>query len=181
MKICTSKFFAILLFGIIVSIIIIFPSCSTSSDSTSSLYYQNAPEIIMADSLGKTCKLSDTKGKLVLLEFWNSAYIESRNAQFEINRLFNIYKDEEFKNGDGFTVFSVSLDKDKSVWKSALAHAGLKWTYQVCDFKGWNSPAAIAYGVNTAPKYFLIDGEQRILPYNFLIQDLEELLQKEMK
>ncbi len=66
-------------------------------------------------------------------------------------------------NGKGFTVFSVSLDRDEASWKKGIADDKLEWPYHVSDLKYWNSKHAAIYGVRSIPGNFLIDGNGTIL------------------
>lgn len=130
---------------------------------------------------GETVRLSDNKGQLVLVEFWSSSSTDARKNHKEIQRLRNIFKDTQFKNGDGFTVFSVSLDTDKEKWLKAIQEDKITWTSQANDLKGWFSDAAISYDVHTLPKYFLVDGDGNIANRYVIANDLEALLRKELK
>lgn len=70
-----------------------------------------APEIEMRDPQGNIRKLSDLKGKIVLIDFWASWCRPCRMENPNVVKTYNEYKDVRFKNGDGFEVFSVSLDQ----------------------------------------------------------------------
>ena len=57
----------------------------------------------------------------------------------EIVETYLKYKDEEFENGDGFTVYGVSLDKKKEAWQKAITKDSLVWETHVSDLKGWKN------------------------------------------
>ncbi len=116
-----------------------------------------APDIAMADPEGKTRKLSDLKGKVVLIDFWASWCGPCRRENPNVVNLFKKY------NKDGFEVYSVSLDKTAEPWLKAIQTDGLIWKNHVSDLKGWQNEAAKAYGVNSIPYTMLIDKEGKIL------------------
>ncbi len=79
-----------------------------------------APELTGKSPDGKTMKLSDTKGKLVLLDFWAAWCGPCRKENPNVVKAYNEFKDKKFKNGKGFTVFSVSLDRTADIGKKPL-------------------------------------------------------------
>jgi peroxiredoxin len=116
-----------------------------------------APELIGKNTNGETVKLSDTQGKLVLIDFWAAWCGPCRRENPTLVKAYNTYKDKEFSGGDGFTIFSVSLDRTKSAWETAIEKDNLKWPYHISDLKYWNSKHAAIYGVRSIPSNFLID------------------------
>lgn len=100
-----------------------------------------APEIEMRDPQGNIRKLSDLKGKIVLIDFWASWCRPCRMENPNVVKTYNEYKDVRFKNGDGFEVFSVSLDQNKVAWENGIKQDGLVWENHVSDLQYWrNAP-----------------------------------------
>jgi hypothetical protein len=89
---------------------------------------------------------------------------------------FNQFKDKKFKNGDGFTVFSVSLDANKNAWLMAIVKDGLTWPYHVSDLQGWSNSAAEMYAVSSIPNNYLINGEGIIIKKNLKGEALPSFL-----
>ena len=128
-----------------------------------------APEIAMRDPQGNIRKLSDLKGKVVLIDFWASWCRPCRMENPNVVKTYNEYKDVRFKNGNGFEVFSVSLDQNKD--------DGLVWENHVSDLQGWRNAAGQTYGVNSIPATYLIDGEGNIIKKNLRGQALRNTLE----
>ena len=131
-----------------------------------------APELAFPNPDGQIMKLSDLRGKVVLLDFWASWCRPCRNANPGVVAIYNKYKDS------GFDVFSVSLDRDKNSWKNAIAADKLDWPNHVSDLKQWASAAAALYGVHSIPTTYLIDKNGRIVAKNLHGAELENKIKE---
>lgn len=116
-----------------------------------------APELAFKDPDGHVRKLSDLRGKVVLIDFWASWCGPCRRESPNVRNVYAKYHDK------GFEIFSVSLDRDAASWKKAIQDDQLVWPNHVSDLKQWQSEAAAIYGVRSIPSMFLLDKDGRIV------------------
>jgi thiol-disulfide isomerase/thioredoxin len=131
-----------------------------------------APEIAMKNPDGKDLKLSDLRGKVVLIDFWASWCGPCRQENPNMVRLYKKYQNK------GFTVFSVSLDEDINTWKSAIQKDGLVWPNHVSDLKGWQTPLIKTYGFEAIPFTVLVNKEGKVIGTNLRGEQLEQKLEE---
>jgi peroxiredoxin len=130
---------------------------------------QIAPEIALPNPQGEVKKLSDLRGKVVMIDFWAAWCGPCRRENPNVVRLYNKY------NSKGFEVFGVSLDRSKEDWVKAIEKDGLAWT-QVSDLSYFNSEAARTYGIEAIPATILLDKDGKIIARNLRGQALEDKL-----
>lgn len=129
---------------------------------------QQVPEINLPDPSGKRISLGSLRGKVVLIDFWASWCGPCRQANPHVVALYNKYKNQNF------TIYSVSLDKDKEAWKRAIKADGLVWSTHVSDLMQWETPLVQQFGFNSIPFTVLIDANGTIVGKNLQGDALEQ-------
>jgi thiol-disulfide isomerase/thioredoxin len=122
-----------------------------------------APDLEFNNPEGKPIKLSSLRGKMVLIDFWASWCLPCRTENPNLVKVYKKYANARFREGDGFTIYSVSLDTKPKRWTEAIQQDGLSWETNVSDLKGWESQAVTAYSLGSIPANFLINGEGVII------------------
>jgi peroxiredoxin len=126
-------------------------------------------DIALTDNKGKTRRLSDLKGKVVLLDFHVFAIDDSPKRILAMRELYNKF------NPQGLEIYQVSVDPDEHFWKQQTA--ALPWIC-VRDPEGLNSQILVTYNIPSVPDYFLIDRESNLVKRMALIEDLEAEIRK---
>ncbi|WP_071147753.1 DUF4369 domain-containing protein [Bacteroides ihuae] len=121
-------------------------------------------DVVLRDLKGNLRKLSDLKGKVVLLDFtiYQSAVSSAHN--FTLRDLYNKYASQ------GFEIYQVSLDADEHFWKSSVDN--LPWIC-VRDANGVYSTIASIYNVKQVPAYFLVNKNNDLSARGENLKDLD--------
>jgi len=140
-----------------------------------------APELAYNNPKGKEMKLSQLRGKLVLIDFWSSWCKPCRIENPNIVDAYKKYTKKIFKNGKGFEVFSLSLDNKKEAWVKAINKDQLFWRYHVSDLGGWRSEGSNKYGIRSIPSNVIIDGDGIIIARDLKGPALHRFLEAQKK
>jgi len=139
---------------------------------------KQAPDFRMIDTEGKAFRLSDFKGKVVLLDFWPS-WCKPCIVKFpDIKKLIQQYSEEKLM------VIGINLDEPGRVEKAkeVIAEYQLPWR-QVVAGKGYSNPAYQVYGrlpehKMVVPAYIVIDTEGIVRYATNDYQKVENILNK---
>lgn len=116
-----------------------------------------APEIELKGVNGETIKLSDLKGKYVLIDFWASWCGPCRMESPTLVKAYNQYKNKNF------AILSISLDNNKDKWVAAIQADGLNWPWHGSSLMRWNCPVARSYSVSSIPHSLLVDPQGKVI------------------
>ena len=121
-------------------------------------------DIALRDIHGNVRKLTDLKGKVVLLDF--SVFQSPAGAPHNmlLRELYNKYASQ------GLEIYQISLDADEHYWKTAAAN--LPWIC-VRDGNGVYSTNVAVYNVRQVPSIFLINRNNELKLRGEDIKDLE--------
>lgn len=129
---------------------------------------------------GDSIKLSDFKGKMVLLDFWGSWCGPCRQENPALVALYKKYNGKKFKNFEDFEIVSVGIETRKERWLAAIQKDGLYWPNHVSEIKRLKSNTAKLYGVREIPTKYLIDPRGHIIEVNPSFELLDQILNTEM-
>lgn len=106
---------------------------------------------------GKT-KLEDLRGKYVYIDVW-ATWCGPCRAEIP-----SLKKIEEKYHGKNIVFVSISVDENKDFekWKKFVSDKALGGIQLFAD-KNWNSDFMLAYGINSIPRFILIDPQGNIL------------------
>lgn len=130
--------------------------------------FSPAPDFSIKTVNNELFKLTDYRGSLVLICFWDTycaPCIKSLPVLHEIDSLFS---------GKGFQMISISIDRDMKRWKGSLGRFKPTWR-QACDLQEYRSDPAKSlaglYRIQYIPQYFLMDKNGVIIYHNDLSKD----------
>ena len=124
-------------------------------------------DLAMEDSKGQVRRLTDLKGKVVLLDFHLFASSESTKRIMMLRELYNKY------HAAGLEIYQVSVDPNEHFWKTATA--ALPWIC-VRDEGGIQGQSLQLYNVQSIPTFFLIDRSNTLKACDAQIKDLDEAI-----
>jgi len=118
---------------------------------------------------GDTIKLSSLEGKTIIVNFWASWDEKSVAANRHLKKMHEKYKSK------GLEVYSVSLDKSKVLWESAIKKEGYNWI-DVSDLRYTNSYPAKLYNIRQVPANYIISPKGEIIGKNLFGNRLSDKL-----
>ncbi len=130
-----------------------------------------APDFTGLTPDGKSVKLSDLKGKYVLIDVWASWCGPCRR---EFPHLKQVLADTEQSNK--FIVLSYSIDSKKADWTNAIEKNKLihsNWMH-ISAIKGWQSDVVELYSIKGVPYTALIDPEGNVVAFDLRGEEMQK-------
>jgi thiol-disulfide isomerase/thioredoxin len=120
---------------------------------------KTALDFVKKDRDGRRVKLSDYKGKYVLLDFWGSWCGPCRASHPHLKELYAKYKDK------GLVILGIAEERTqkKDAWLKAIKEDGLPWTQIMNDEGKEQVDVAKLYGIKAFPTKILIGPDGNIL------------------
>lgn len=124
----------------------------------------NIIDIALPDNHGQTRRLTDLKGRVVIIDFHVFAAKESPARIMKLRDIYNKY------HAQGLEIFQVSFDPDMHFWKQQTE--ALPWIC-VHDNRLTESPIFSQYNLQGLPTFFLMDRENVLHKRDAQIKDLD--------
>jgi len=135
---------------------------------------ENSLDFSQENSDGLQINIKSFRGQYVLVDFWASWCGPCRAKHPSLKRVYDKY------NKQGFEIISISLDKDRQNWLDAIKKDKVNWVH-LSDLKGWNNLVVKKYNISSVPSNFLLDKEGIIIGTNLTSNEMENILDKELK
>ena len=119
-------------------------------------------DIALADNKGQVRRLSDLKGKVVLLDFHAFGTKQSTQRIMMMRELYNKY------HAAGFEIYQVAVDPDEHFWKTQTA--ALPW---ISVRANEDSQVLSLYNVQSIPTFFLITKDNVLYKRDVQIKDVD--------
>ncbi len=135
---------------------------------------EKAPDFEVALLSGERAKLSDLKGKYVLLQFWGSWCGPCRRENPELLTIYQKYHDK------GFEIFSIAMEQNPRAWQAAIAQDGMIWKYHSMESADFTGGLAKQFNIHQIPTTFLISADGVIMGADLKPYYIDKMLREKI-
>lgn len=140
---------------------------------------EKAQEIEASLISGDAFKLSEQKGKYILIDFWGS-WCGPCIAEFPALKALNAKY-----TGANFEILSIAVEQDEQRWRKAIERFALNWDLHVLDLatslRFFDSKIAADYGIKEVPTKYLLNPDGQIIGVNLSFEEMDKILSERLK
>ena len=171
----------LLTIGLAVLVVVLFSVGKSYYLKPSNITGEKAHELTGQLLDGSEFKLSELKGKYVLIDFWGSWCGPCRASSPQLKSLYNKFQHQAFTDANGFEIVSVAIERSKANWERAIQSDDLSWPYHLMEQGSFDSPQVKAYNVKQIPTKFLVNPQGIIMSVDPSFDDIAKLLGSRVK
>lgn len=136
---------------------------------------QQAPDIVIPALEGPDHRLSEFRGKVVLLDFWGTWCGQCTYQLPELRAIHQAYGADPH-----FVMMSLSVDDERAQVERAVREHGLTWMHGVLGKKedAWQTKL---FMVTSYPSYWLIGPDGKVLAHGWQIAGIRPFVEKALR
>ncbi|MDX1911857.1 MAG: TlpA disulfide reductase family protein [Saprospiraceae bacterium] len=135
---------------------------------------EQTPDFEVTLISGEQARLSDLRGKFVLLQFWGSWCGSCRKENPELVELYNKYHER------GFEIFSIGVEPNERSWKRAIEQDQMRWKYHAMESSEFDGLQTQLFNVKSIPATFLLNREGVIMGVNLKPHYMDKMLSEKI-
>lgn len=126
---------------------------------------ETLPNFSFQDTKGKTRRVSEYRGKYVLIDYWATWCAPCIKSIPDVQKLVN-----DIADLNDAEVLSISLDEEKDRWLDTVGSKQMTWGQGIVgDIKDTNSGKAM--GISSVPHYIVLDPQGTIVYRGYVFAD----------
>ena len=133
-----------------------------------------APDFEVTTVEGNNVRLSDLRGKYVILQFWGSWCGPCRQENPFLTDLYRRYHEK------GLEIFSLAIDVNTRSWQNAIINDRLGWPYHAMEPRDFSGPVTTLYNIKSIPTLFLINPEGKIMGVDLANEYMDRMLSEKL-